>query len=61
MLWIMFQVGNNETVYKRGDDILDIWFDSGSTWAAVLGGTNINMYITHNDITESFLLTLCSP
>jgi isoleucyl-tRNA synthetase len=23
--------------YHRGEDILDIWFDSGISWAAVLG------------------------
>ena len=26
------------TDYERGDDVLDIWFDSGTSWAAVLGG-----------------------
>uniref|UniRef100_A0A8C7PJU8 Isoleucine--tRNA ligase, mitochondrial n=1 Tax=Oncorhynchus mykiss TaxID=8022 RepID=A0A8C7PJU8_ONCMY len=25
------------TDYERGDDVLDIWFDSGTSWAAVLG------------------------
>ena len=24
--------------YKRGEDILDIWFDSGSSWMPVLPG-----------------------
>ena len=24
--------------YIRGDDVLDIWFDSGVSWASVLGG-----------------------
>ena len=23
--------------YMRGQDVLDVWFDSGSSWAAVLG------------------------
>ena len=59
MFWIIFQAGNGETVYERGNDILDIWFDSGSTWATVLGGTDINIHIKQrNDITQSFLLTL---
>ena len=62
ILSIMFQAGNDDSVYERGNDILDIWFDSGSTWAAVLGGTNININITQRkDITQSFLLTLCFP
>lgn len=25
--------------YVRGEDVLDIWFDSGASWAAVLEGT----------------------
>lgn len=25
--------------YVRGEDVLDIWFDSGASWAAVLQGT----------------------
>lgn len=25
--------------YVKGEDILDIWFDSGISWAAVLSGT----------------------
>ena len=24
--------------YVRGEDVLDIWFDSGASWAAVLEG-----------------------
>uniref|UniRef100_A0A8C2X1C9 Isoleucine--tRNA ligase, mitochondrial n=1 Tax=Cyclopterus lumpus TaxID=8103 RepID=A0A8C2X1C9_CYCLU len=27
------------TDYVRGEDVLDIWFDSGASWAAVLEGT----------------------
>ena len=31
---------------KRGDDILDIWFDSGVTWSNVLGeNKQADMYI----------------
>ena len=45
----MLQVGNGEAEYERGNDILDIWFDSGSTWAAVLGGANINIYTQRNE------------
>lgn len=26
--------------YVRGEDVLDIWFDSGASWAAVLEGTS---------------------
>ena len=26
------------TDYERGQDVLDIWFDSGASWAAVLQG-----------------------
>ena len=47
----MLQVGDGEAEYERGDDILDIWFDSGSTWAAVLGSTNINIY----NVTQRYL------
>ena len=28
------------TDYVRGEDVLDIWFDSGASWAAVLEGTS---------------------
>jgi len=31
--------------YRRGKDILDIWFDSGITWAAVLDSAPADLYI----------------
>lgn len=30
------------TDYVRGEDVLDIWFDSGASWAAVLEGTKVS-------------------
>ena len=36
---LLFQSGFDTTKeFVRGDDILDIWFDSGSSWATVLKG-----------------------
>lgn len=32
------------TDYVRGEDVLDIWFDSGASWAAVLEGTCENPF-----------------
>ncbi len=29
---------NNGRKYRKGTDTMDVWFDSGSSWAAVLGG-----------------------
>ncbi|GAB6026105.1 Isoleucine--tRNA ligase, mitochondrial [Chamberlinius hualienensis] len=31
---------NNGVSYRKGDDILDIWFDSGSSWYSVLKESN---------------------
>ncbi|CAH1798662.1 unnamed protein product [Owenia fusiformis] len=31
--------------YSKGEDILDIWFDSGVSWAAVLGGKQADLYL----------------
>ncbi len=36
------------TDYVRGEDVLDIWFDSGASWAAVLEGTSENSSICHH-------------
>lgn len=30
--------GNPKDAYVKESDVLDIWFDSGSSWAAVLKG-----------------------
>ena len=29
---------NNGRIYRKGTDTMDVWFDSGSSWAGVLGG-----------------------
>ena len=29
---------NNGRTYRKGTDTMDVWFDSGSSWAGVLGG-----------------------
>jgi isoleucyl-tRNA synthetase len=31
---------NNGHKYRKGTDTMDVWFDSGSSWAGVLGGEN---------------------
>ncbi|KAK3909408.1 Isoleucine--tRNA ligase, mitochondrial [Frankliniella fusca] len=33
----------------RSHDILDIWFDSGLSWSAVLGGRTADLYLEGND------------
>ncbi|KAJ8032028.1 Isoleucine--tRNA ligase, mitochondrial [Holothuria leucospilota] len=35
--------------YERGKDILDIWFDSGSTWFHVLKGGQADVYLEGED------------
>uniref|UniRef100_A0A4W5RB18 isoleucine--tRNA ligase n=1 Tax=Hucho hucho TaxID=62062 RepID=A0A4W5RB18_9TELE len=36
--------------YERGDDVLDIWFDSGTSWAAVLEGeAQADVYVEGKD------------
>lgn len=37
------------TDYVRGEDVLDIWFDSGVSWAAVLPG-EFTVLITFEDL-----------
>uniref|UniRef100_A0A8C7PN53 Isoleucine--tRNA ligase, mitochondrial n=1 Tax=Oncorhynchus mykiss TaxID=8022 RepID=A0A8C7PN53_ONCMY len=37
------------TDYERGDDVLDIWFDSGTSWAAVLGDSRADVYVEGKD------------
>lgn len=37
------------TDYVRGEDVLDIWFDSGASWAAVLEGTSESFsHVSHH-------------
>ena len=33
---------NNGHKYRKGTDTMDVWFDSGSSWAGVLGGESHN-------------------
>ena len=33
---------NNGRKYRKGTDTMDVWFDSGSSWAGVLGGEKHN-------------------
>jgi isoleucyl-tRNA synthetase len=33
---------NNDRQYRKGTDTMDVWFDSGSSWAGVLGGESHN-------------------
>ncbi|XP_060559788.1 isoleucine--tRNA ligase, mitochondrial-like isoform X2 [Ruditapes philippinarum] len=35
--------------YTKGEDILDIWFDSGASWAAVLGDKQADVYMEGTD------------
>lgn len=37
---IQSKAAGSPSDYVRGDDILDIWFDSGASWAAVLEGSS---------------------
>ena len=39
------------SLYERGNDTLDVWFDSGSSWATVLGETDgvADMYLEGSD------------
>ncbi|KAH3851373.1 hypothetical protein DPMN_093853 [Dreissena polymorpha] len=48
---LLDQLGAGKTAdYDRGQDILDIWFDSGSSWAAVLGaGKQADVYLEGTD------------
>lgn len=41
------------TDYVRGEDVLDIWFDSGTSWAAVLQGVCVL-----NQLCGSFISTV---
>ena len=35
--------------WKRGSDTLDVWFDSGCSWKAVLDGTKADVYMEGSD------------
>lgn len=37
--------GNIKPSSFQGMDILDIWFDSGSSWYSVLGNSSANLYL----------------
>jgi len=47
--------------YVRGEDVLDIWFDSGASWAAVLEGTSAVLKFLQTDATAWLVnkLTVC--
>ncbi|MFM7600520.1 MAG: isoleucine--tRNA ligase [Pseudanabaena sp.] len=36
---------NNGRKYRKGTDTMDVWFDSGSSWAGVLGGESHDSYL----------------
>lgn len=44
---------NNGRTYRKGMDTMDVWFDSGSSWAAVVKGRNlkypVDMYLEGSD------------
>jgi len=44
---------NNGRIYRKGTDTMDVWFDSGSSWAAVAKGRNlkypVDMYLEGSD------------
>ncbi len=44
---------NNGRTYRKGKDTMDVWFDSGSSWAAVAKGRNlkypVDMYLEGSD------------
>ncbi|WJI27875.1 isoleucine--tRNA ligase [Thermosynechococcus sp. B3] len=35
--------------YEKGTDTMDVWFDSGSSWAAVLGDQQADLYLEGSD------------
>lgn len=39
----------NVSDVERCQDILDIWFDSGLSWSAVLGGRTADIYLEGSD------------
>jgi len=47
------QYRNNGCTYRKGTDTMDVWFDSGSSWAAVAKGRNlkypVDMYLEGSD------------
>ena len=47
------QYRNNGRTYRKGTDTMDVWFDSGSSWAAVAKGRNlkypVDIYLEGSD------------
>ncbi|MEO1692345.1 MAG: isoleucine--tRNA ligase [Cyanobacteria bacterium J06631_6] len=47
------QYRHNGRTYRKGTDTMDVWFDSGSSWAAVAKGRNlkypVDMYLEGSD------------
>ena len=47
------QYRNNGRTYRKGTDTMDVWFDSGSSWAAVAKGRDlkypVDMYLEGSD------------
>ena len=47
------QYRNNGRTYRKGTDTMDVWFDSGSSWAAVAQGRDlkypVDMYLEGSD------------
>lgn len=46
--------------YRRGEDVLDIWFDSGTSWAAVLQGDILSSYSTDDKVLIAVVITAMS-
>ena len=50
-------------IYKRGNDTMDVWFDSGTSWATVLKGTpfkQLHVVTEHSSLVLARSLTACS-
>ncbi|OQR91430.1 isoleucyl-tRNA synthetase [Achlya hypogyna] len=41
--------GHDPARFRKGMDTLDVWFDSGSSWLAVLGGRPADVYLEGSD------------
>lgn len=39
--------GNGETAYKRGEDTMDVWFDSGTSWTQTQGPSEVNPHVAN--------------
>lgn len=52
------------TDYVRGEDVLDIWFDSGASWAAVLEGTSVSRHVDltgTKQVGQTFFISFLTP